>query len=97
MSDVQMSDVQLTNLTLLLTIRDSLHGDRAQTCCRFGLDVDQADRLLGIGIHQVMAIVSNVGQVNLFPPRSDLVSLLSLPLPIVRPFAVVQPAQRPRG
>lgn len=96
MSDVQMSDVQLTNLTLLLTIRDSLHRDRPQTCCRFGLDADQGDRLLGLGIHQVMAIVSNVGQVSLFPPRGDLVSLLSLPLPILRPFAVVQPVQRSR-
>ena len=97
MSDVQLLDVQLTNLTMLLTIRDSLHRDRVRTCARFALDSAQAERFLSMGIHQIMAIVANVGQVNLFPPRSDLVSLLALPLPVARPFAVVQPSKRAPG
>ena len=56
MSHVQLSDVQLTNLTLLLTIRDGIHLDRLAACCRFGLDAAQAERFGSLGIQQIMAM-----------------------------------------
>ena len=90
MGDVQLSDVQLTNMTMLLTIKDALHRDRIRTCCRFALTAEQADCLSRLSIHQIMAIVNNVGEVNLFPPRADVLPLLAMPLPVARPFAVVQ-------
>ena len=89
MSQVQLSDVQLTNLTLLLTIRDGMQHDRLATCCRFGLDAAQADRFGALGIQQILAIVANIGDATLFPPRRDLIELLDLPLPLARPMAAV--------
>lgn len=91
MSDVHLTDVQFSNLTMLLTIRDCLHRDRIRTCCQFGLDAEQANCIQDLRTHQIMAIVSHVGQVCLFPPRMDLISLLALPLPVARTLAVVWP------
>ena len=93
MSNVQMSDVQLTNLTMLLAIRDSILRDMVGTCCRFGLDAPQGQRLSELSVHQIMAIVANVGDVSLFPPRADLIRLLALPLPVARPMATVHSLQ----
>ena len=93
MNHVLLSDVQLTNMTLLLTIRDSIHHDRAAACCRFGLDAAQADRFGSLGIQQIMAIVANVGDATLFPPRRDLIALLDLPPPLASPIAAVHPPQ----
>lgn len=93
MCDVKMSDVQHANLTMMLTIRDSLLRDPIGTASRFGLDADQSNQFTTIGIHQIMAIAANVGDVALFVPRRDLVHLLSLPLPVARTLAVVQPAR----
>ena len=90
MNPAQLSDVQMTNLTLLLTIRDGVHSDRTAACCKFALDAAQADRIGAMGIQQIMAIVANLGDATLFPARRDLVALLDAPLPLARPLAVVQ-------
>ena len=45
-------------------------------------------RRVFIGLLSV-AIVANLGDATLFPPRRDLVSLLDTPLPLVRPLAAV--------
>jgi hypothetical protein len=89
MNQVQLSDVQIANLTLLLTIRDGILHDRTAACCRFALDATQAERLGTMSVQQLMAIVANLGDATLFPPRRDLVSLLDTPLPLVRPLAAV--------
>ena len=89
MSTAQLSDVQLTNLTMLLTIRDGLRNDRLSTCCRYALDAAQSDRFASLDIQQIMTIVANVGDATLFPPRRDLIALLDLPPPLSRPLAAV--------
>jgi hypothetical protein len=93
MNHAQLSDVQLVNLTLLLTIRDGVLNDRPSACCRFALDALQAERLGAMSVQQVMAIVANVGDATLFPPRRDLVALLDVPLPLARPMAAVHTSQ----
>jgi hypothetical protein len=93
MNQAQLSDVQLTNLTLLLTIRDGVLQDRPVTCCKYALDAAQADRIAGLGVQQIMAIVANVGDATLFPARRDLLALLEAPLPLARPLAAVHTAQ----
>lgn len=92
MNHAQLSDVQIANLTLLLTIRDGVMQDRVATSCKFALDAAQAERLGALGIQQIMAIVANVGDATLFPPRRDLIALLDLPLPLARPLAAVHAA-----
>jgi hypothetical protein len=93
MNQAQLSDVQLTNLTLLLTIRDGVLRDRPAACCKYALDAAQADRIAGLGVQQIMAIVANVGDATLFPARRDLLALLEAPLPLARPLAAVHAAQ----
>lgn len=88
-----LSDVQLANMTLLLTIRDSVMQDRAAACCRFALDAAQADRVGAMSVQQVMALVANLGDATLFPPRRDLLRLLDTPLPLVRPLAAAHTAR----
>jgi len=90
MNQVHLSDVQAANLTLLLTIRDGVLQDRVGASCRFALDAPQAERLGGMSVQQLMAIVANLGDATLFPPRRDLVRLLDAPLSLVRPLAAAQ-------
>lgn len=94
MSQAQLSDVQLTNLTLLLTIRDGILQDRLVTCCKFDLGAAEAERISGMNVQQIIAFVANVGDATLFPVRRDLLSLLDAPLPLARPLAAVQTAVR---
>lgn len=54
MSHAQLSDVQIANLTLLLTIRDGVLQDRTAACCKFALDATQANRLGAMSIQQVL-------------------------------------------
>lgn len=94
MSHVQLSDVQIANLTLLFTIRDAIHADRIAACCKFSLDAEQTARLGAMSIQQLLAIVANVGDASLFPPRRDLVALLDAPLPLTRPLAAAHAPHR---
>lgn len=95
MNQAQLSDVQLMNLTLLLTIRDGVLQDHPSACCRFGLDAMQAERIEALGIQQILAIVANVGDVSLFRARADLLALLDSPLPLTRTLATVSAALDP--
>jgi len=97
MPQVQLSDVQIANLTQLFTIRDALQTDRLAASCRFALDAQQSQQLTDLSIQQLLAIVSNVGNATLFPPRPDLVALLKAPAPLARPLAAVHAVFSPRG
>ncbi|MCW5611801.1 MAG: flagellar transcriptional regulator FlhD [Rubrivivax sp.] len=89
MTKTHLSEVQIVNLTMLLTIRDEILRDRTAACCRFALDAAQAERLGTMSVQQLMAFVVNLGNATLFPPRRDLVNLLDTPLPLVPPLAAV--------
>lgn len=90
MSQVQLSDVQYINLSILNAIKTSMQRDKVETCCRFSLDAAQADLLGNLSTDQIWAIVANVGHATLFPPRHDLLSLLQTPLPLAGPLATVR-------
>ena len=64
MHQSQLSDVQLTNLNLLLTIRDAVHRDRAGACSKFAIHSAQAERISTMSIPQTFALVANVGDAN---------------------------------
>ena len=62
----------------------------AGSSTRFGAGGHKLTQRLGtMSVQQLMAIVANLGDATLFPPRRDLVSLLDTPLPLVRPLAAV--------
>ena len=94
MSTVQLSDVQLVNLSMLITMRDNIKRDLVSACCKFGLHADQARFFGDLPVEHILAMVANVGQECLFPPRQDLLELLKLPVPLAGPIVSVRPAKK---
>lgn len=91
MSHVTLTDVEWINLNVLAVIHAGLQHDRAATCCKFALDTTQADHLQGLSLDELWSLVVHIGNTTLFPPRADLVSLLSTPRPLAGPLALVHP------
>ncbi len=91
MNNVQFSDVQLINLSMLITLRDSIKHDLVAACCKFGIHIDQATFLAAMSLDQILIVVANIGHECLFPPRPDLIALLELPVPLAGPIASVHP------
>jgi len=91
MGAMHLSEVQLSNLTLLLTMRDSIGRDPTLACSQFGLRERDAQYLSSLSPTQILAIVVNVGNETLFAPRSDLFALLQSPLPIAGTLCAVHP------
>lgn len=91
MSTTQFSDLQLVNLSMLMTMRDNIHRDLAGACCKFGLHAEQAKRFADASMEQILAMVANVGQECLFPPREDLLELLKVPAALSAAITAVRP------
>ena len=91
MSHVTLTDVEWINLNVLAVIHAGLQHDRASTCCKFALDTTQADYLRGLSLDELWSLVVHIGNTTLFPPRADLVTLLSTPRALVGPMALVRP------
>lgn len=94
MSNVQFSDIQLFNLSALITVRDCIQQDLIAACCKFGLSADQARLFSTMSIDRILSVVVNVGQECLFLPRQDLASLVELPAPLAGPIASVHPPHK---
>ena len=91
MSHVKLTDVEWINLNVLVVIHSGLQNDRAATCSKFALDVEQADYLRYLSLDDLWSLAIHVGDTTLFPPRADLVTLLSTPRPLAGPLALVRP------
>lgn len=91
MGHVTLTDVEWINWNVLAVIHAGLQNDRASTCCKFALDTTQADYLRGLSLDELWSLVIHIGNTSLFPPRADLVTLLSTPLPLAGPLALVHP------
>jgi hypothetical protein len=89
MSHVTLTDVEWINLNVLAVIHAGLQHERASTCCKFALDATQADYLHGLSLDELWSLVIHIGNTTLFPPRADLVTLLSTPRPLAGPLALV--------
>jgi hypothetical protein len=90
MSQLQLTDVQATNLNMLFAIRLGIERDRVTTCSKFAITAALADHLQSLDHQQLWSIVAHVGQASLFPPRHDLLALLQAPAPLAGPLAVVR-------
>ena len=90
---VQLSDVQLLNLSVLMTIQASIKKDPLAACYKFNLRDDQAHRIEGLGLQQLQAIVANRGQESLFKLRDDFWPLLDAPPGLQGPLSTVRLAE----
>ena len=91
MSHVTLTEVEWINLNVLAIIRAGLQHDRASTCCKFALDTKLADHLKGLSLDELWSLVLHVGDTTLFPPRADLLTLLSTPRALAGPMAIIHP------
>lgn len=94
MNNIQLSDIQLLNFSMLITLRDGIKRDMVSACCKFGLRADQAEFFSNLSIDQILVSVANMGDECLFPPRQDLMSLLELPPPLAGPITSVHPPHK---
>jgi hypothetical protein len=92
--NVQLSEVQLVNLSALLAIRDGIKRDPTSTCCQFGIGADETTFFMELLTDRIYGIVASIGHECLFPPRPDLLSLLRLPLPLTSPIAAAHPPHK---
>ena len=53
MTPTTLTDIQWINLNMLTAIRSGLQHDPAATCCKFGLDADQADHLRDLSLGEL--------------------------------------------
>ncbi len=93
MSPFQLTDVQATNLYLLQVIRLGIERDPVLTSCKFALDAAQAEHLRRLTQEELCSLVARVGENTLFPPRQDLLRLLTAPAPLAASLAAVHPPQ----
>ena len=91
---LDLSNVQRMNLSMLLMIRDDIKEDVVSACCKYGLHAEQASWFEKQSIDDILAVVANVGQECLFPPRQDLFELLKAPVPLAGPLAAVHPPSK---
>ena len=75
MSHVTLTDAEWINLNVLVVIRAGLQHDMASTCCRYGLDTEQANYLRSLSLDDLWSLVIHVGDTTLFPPRADEAAL----------------------
>jgi hypothetical protein len=92
---VHLSDVQLLNLSVLMTIQASIKKDPVAACYKFNLSADQAPRVEALGQEQLQAIVANRGHESLFKLREDFWQLLDAPPGLQGPLSTVRLAEPP--
>jgi len=86
---VRLSDVQLLNLSVLMTIQASIKKDPVAACYRFNVSAVHAQRFEGLGQQQLQSIVANRGDESLFKLRDDFWWLLDAPPGLQAPLSTV--------
>ena len=96
-STVHLSDVQLLNLSALMTIQASIRKDPVGACCKFNLSDAQARRVEALGQQQLQAVVANCGHESLFTLRDDFWQLLDAPPGLQGALSAVRRAETRRS
>lgn len=91
MCNLQLSDVQATNLQLLYAIRLGIERDLVDTCRKYVLTPEQAERLRAIPLEGLWPLVHALGDTSLFVPRCDLVALVDAPAALAGTLAAAHP------
>jgi len=96
MGRLELSHVQIANLNMLLLIAECVKRDRTIACSRFGLDADQAEFLTTLAYQEILVLVTHLGDECLFPPRTDLIQVLSWPPQLANAMLLAHPPQLSR-
>jgi hypothetical protein len=96
MGRLELSHVQIANLNMLLLIAECVRRDHTIACSRFGLDADQAEFLSTLSYQEILTLVAHLGDECLFPPRTDLIQVLSWPPQLAGALLLAHPPQPAR-
>ncbi len=96
MSELEFSQVQTANLSMLIMVAEHVKQDRTIACSRFGLDPAQAEFITSLTFSNIVALVMHLGDECLFPPRADLIQVLTWPSQISNTLLLVHPHQPDR-
>ncbi len=72
MSELEFSQVQTANLSMLIMVAEHVKQDRTIACSRFGLDPAQAEFITSLTFSNIVALVMHLGDECLFPPPRGL-------------------------
>lgn len=93
MGQLELSHVQIANLNMLILLAECVKRDTAIACSRFGLDADQAEFLASLAFQDILTLVAHLGDECLFPPRIDLIQVLSWPPQLASAMLLAHPPQ----
>ncbi|MGQ0597171.1 hypothetical protein [Aquabacterium sp.] len=97
MHNLELSTVQIANLTMLMTIQNSIKTDEIAACCHFGLQRDQARYIASLSPPHLITIIVHLGNESLFFPRQDILNVLQQPMALARVMSAAQPLDLERG
>lgn len=97
MHNLELSTVQIANLTMLMTIQNSIKTDEIAACCHFGLQREQAQYIASLAPPHLITIIVHLGNESLFFPRQDILNVLQQPMPLARVMSAAQPLDLERG
>lgn len=86
---LRLSEVQLLNLSYLVTMQASVRKDAVDACSRFHLSPQQARQIEALGHDQIQVIVANLGHESLVELRGDFWRLLHAPTGLLGPLSAV--------
>ncbi len=95
MGHVTLTDVEWINLQILSSIHAAVQADPAEACSRYGLDRTLAEQLRKLHLEQLWSLILHVGDTLLFPPRADLMALVTAPPVLSGALALVHQLPRP--
>ena len=86
---VQFSDIQLLNLSFLMTLQASIRKDPVAACYQYRLNAKQAPEIADIPPEKLQSLVANLGHTLLFEPRPDIPELLKMPAGLIGALSAV--------
>ena len=92
-STVHLSDVQLLNLSILMTIQASITQDPVAACFRFNLGAHQAARIQRLRQEELQTIVANSRHEALISLREDFWRFLNTPPGLQGPLSMARLAE----
>ena len=97
MDAMPLSDIQRSNLAMLMALRELSLRDPAQASCDFHASRDLIQALLALSPPEMVDTVARLGNSCLFCPREDLRELLHLPAPLAVAVAAARPPRTAMG
>ncbi len=90
MKDTLLSNIQLSNLFLLIAIHTAGREDPCDACLRFQLVEEELLAIASLNLSELWELIIRAGQISLFLPRPDLATFISMPRDGIATYAAAK-------